>query len=71
MRRRVLEGELGRELAVDSTGEVNSELYSVDRTSGNRWARHVPFWFDFVGEGYGAAFNSPFRGGVDDPLLGF
>ena len=32
MRRRVLEGELGRELAVDSTGEVNSGLYSVDRT---------------------------------------
>lgn len=31
----------------------------------------VPFWFDFVGEGFGEAFDDPFRGAVDDPPLGF
>ena len=30
MRGGVLEGELGRELAIDGAGEMNSGLYSVD-----------------------------------------
>lgn len=48
-------------------GEVHGASDPVDaETTGlDACEVYVSFWFDFVGEGFGEAFDGPFGGAVD------
>ena len=49
-----------------ASGPVGAETAGLDACEVD-----VLFWFYFVGEKFGEAFDGPFRGAVDDPPLGF
>ena len=43
-----------------ASGPVGAETTGLDACEVD-----VPFWFDFVGEGFGEVFDGPFGGAVD------